>query len=106
MWQEDMGHIANRKWQQTYESSVFKWDQPATGGKLKFKAKMPPGTGLKFAIRSAPKRPELERQAWREVCLGRFKLKPRDRLLQYRVKFKSDNGDRYPRLDRIEIELE
>ena len=34
-----------------------------------------------------------------------FVLRPEDRCLQYRAVFHSDNGDRYPVLDRVEIAL-
>ena len=36
---------------------------------------------------------------------GEVALLPGNRLLQYRATFTSDNGDRYPVLDRVEIRL-
>jgi hypothetical protein len=36
---------------------------------------------------------------------GAFGLRLEDRCLQYRAVFRSDNGDRYPVLDRVEIAL-
>ena len=35
-----------------------------------------------------------------------FALDPVDRCLQYRAVFVSDNGDRYPILDRVEIRVQ
>jgi hypothetical protein len=61
---------------------------------------------LAFSVRAADARPQLDRQPWCEVAGDQFSLKPTDAYLQYRATFTSDNGDRYPILDRVEIRLE
>ena len=105
MYLQDMGHIYNRKWQQTYQSSVFSWDQPETGGRLTMVAKTPGATILKLAVRSATNMDQLVLQPWRDVVEDKFKLEAMDRHLQYQATFISDNGDRYPVLDKVTLKL-
>ncbi len=106
MWQQDMGHISHRRWEQKYESSVFAFSKPATKGKLSFRAELPTGTKLTFAVRSADKQSRLSDKPWQPVPSDRFELHSQDRFLQYSATFQSDNGDRYPVLDRVQIDLE
>ncbi len=107
MWGVDMGHIYDRSWQQAYESSVFHMQGQPENGKLTYRAKAAEGTALEFSVRSAAQRDQLEPAAWRKVGReGRFSLKRRDNYLQYRAIFRSDNGDRYPIIDRVQIELD
>jgi len=105
MWNEDMGHIYDRKWRQTYISSTFQWKQKATKGSLNFEADMPTGTKLVFAVRSAVKKESLENVSWKTVDPEKFVLDKKDRCLQYKAIFISDNGDRFPVLDRVTIEI-
>jgi hypothetical protein len=105
MWMQDMGHIYHRRWEQQYESSVFRWETAAAGGRVEFKADDREGTTLTFAVRAAGSEADLAKQPWQAVQSGRFSLKPTDRCMQYRAVFKSDNGDRYPVLDRVTIVL-
>ena len=102
---QDVGHIYHRRWEQTYESSVFQWHQPAGRGRLSFKADLPRGTSLVFTARAAVNKHQLDRKPWTKVRSGGFALEAADRCLQYRATLKSDNGDRYPVLDRIRIAL-
>ena len=60
---------------------------------------------LTFFVRAAPTEDGLNRQEWKKVEKGAFALGHDDRHLQYRAVFHSDNGDRYPILDRVEIGL-
>ncbi len=105
MYLQDMGHIYDRKWRQTYESSLFKWKQAMTNVQLDYRADVPQGTRLEFAIRSAASEDLLEKQPWRQIGSARSSLNSHDRCLQYRAVFKSDNGDRYPVLDRVRTSL-
>lgn len=102
---QDMGHIAHRRWEQWYESSVFKWDAGATQARLNFRAETPSGTDLAFEVRSARNAEILRNQPWRDVVEGSFTVDARDRVVQYRATFHSPNGDRFPTLKRVEIEL-
>jgi len=106
MWNEDMGHIYTRRWEQTYESSVFSWENEARGGELRVTADISGGTSLRLEVRSAAAESGLSSAEWRETKAGAFSLRPGDRCLQYRATFISDNGDRYPVLDRVELHVQ
>jgi len=107
MWGGDMGHLYDRTWQQAYKSSVFRMQDQPENGKLTYRAKVAEGTALEFSVRSAAQRDQLESAVWRKVGReGRFPLNRRDKYLQYRAVFRSDNGDRYPLIDRVQIELD
>lgn len=103
---EDMGHIYNRSWRQDYQSSVFSWKKQRTGGQLSVVANIPVGTQLKREIRSATTLDQLSMQTWQSIDPdGGFVLKANARVLQYRLVFVSDNGDRYPVVDKVSVEL-
>ena len=105
MWQEDMGHIYHRRWQQTYESSIFEYHRPATRGSLEFVADQPVGTKLTFSGRFAAKKSEMPSRTWQPLSSGEFQLPASARFLQYRAVFASDNGDRYPVLERVQVSV-
>ena len=103
---EDMGHIYDRSWQQTYESSAFKWTKNRENGSLGFVADIPEGTHLSFEIRSSADMKKIYGQKWTKIDdSGHFNVNPADRFLQYRAVFNSGNGDRYPILDKVTISL-
>ena len=47
----------------------------------------------------------LSKKVWKPIKNGVFKLKSDDRQLQYRAKLISKNGDLYPVLDQVTIQL-
>ena len=106
MWQEDMGHIYDRGWRQTYESSVFAYNHRATRGRLEFQAEQPEGSKLSFFVRSSEKESELATLPWSRLRSAKFRLTPEARFLQYRVLLESNNGDRYPSLERVEFRIQ
>ena len=105
IWAQDMGHILTRKNEQSFTSAVFHWDRPTEAGRLTTRAEIPTGTQLAFFVRSAATPAVLAGKGWQPVTGGRFAVDPADRNLQYRAVLSSDNGDRYPVLDRTEIVL-
>ncbi len=105
MWAADVGHIYHRQYRQAFESRVFSWENQAVTGRLTFVAKQPEGTQVALWIRSAPDKETLTARAWSRVTDKTFLLQTNDRQMQYRIELGSDNGDRYPVLDRVEIEL-
>ena len=105
MWATDLGHIYDRKYRQTFTSRVFAWEQAAISGALKAQAELGPGRKLSFQVRSAVNEEALKKQDWHAVEGEAFALGATDRCLQYRAVFQSDNGDRYPVLDRVSITL-
>ena len=100
-----MGHIAHRRWEQTYESSVFIWNGTAGDATLEYQADSAEGTSLNFEVRSAATLEALQGSAWRPFG-GTVSVAENDRRLQYRVTLRSDNGDRYPVLKRVAISLD
>jgi hypothetical protein len=105
MWLQDMGNVATRRWEESYVSSVFAWEGDRARGTVGADAAVPAGTRLDLAVRSAATREQLTARAWTPTADGRFDLTPGDRVLQYRVTFRSGNGDRYPVLDRVSVAL-
>jgi hypothetical protein len=103
MWNEDLGHIATRSYEQRYESSVFAWNRAAVGGSVEIAAEIPEGARLRCEVRSAPDREALGEKMWRLVEDGRFRLDPKDRCVQYRLVLTSANGDSYPVVDKITL---
>lgn len=102
----DMGHVYDRSWTQTYESSYFQWNRNRENGNIRYDAFTPEGTELYFEIRSATNRKELYEKGWiRTDDSGNFQVNPGDRFLQYKAVFVSGNGDRYPVLDSVELNL-
>jgi hypothetical protein len=106
MYHQDTGHIYHRRWEQVYESRVLAWDQERAQGRLDFQAQVPGESKLEFSVRTGSDRAGLESAAWVDVREHRFQLLADDRYLQYRARFISDNGDRYPTLERVEVTLE
>ena len=104
MWNKDMGHIYDRKWQQSYVSRVFDWKRGRNKLALKTDADVPAGTALHGYIRSAPTKRELEGAAWVPANPEAL-LDKADRFLQYKYDFISDNGDKYPVLKGVSIDL-
>jgi hypothetical protein len=108
MQRADVGNLYDRSYRETYTSSVFSWNRPCTLGRLKAIVQSPGKTRLEWAVRSADSKAELFLQPWNDLGLQSertFELSAAARFLQYRAVFVSDNGDRYPILDRVEIAL-
>ena len=101
-----MGHIYTREWKQTYVSSVFQVNRNVSKGTITFQADIPSGTSLECAVRSAKTEELLQERQWKTVESSGFRLQPDDRYLHYKATFISDNGDRFPVLDRVRITVE
>lgn len=106
IWAGDVGHIHHRQYRQAFESRVFTWKEQLASGTLKSKAVRPDGTQIVFSVRSAPRDESLTDHPWSPVKDATFATQPGDRQMQYRVELQSDNGDRYPVLERVEIVLQ
>jgi len=107
MWNKDMGHIYNRSWKQCYTSRVFEWKNRKRSVVLTHEASLPEGTGLELQVRSASTQEALKSNPWMPVGNAQKQtVAPEDRFMQYRYIFISDNGDRYPVLKRVDIQLE
>ncbi len=112
MYHADVGHVYDRSYRQRYVSSVFRWDRPRTKGLLTFVATVPGSTRLEMDVRTAATEQSLKDQLWSALQKSTndtdeqfILLLPTDRLLQYRSTFISDNGDRYPVLEKVQVRL-
>lgn len=105
MHRADVGHQYTRKYEQRYESSVWEWSDSYVNARLDWQGDVPGKCQLTFEVRSAPSNETVAAQSWRSVPNGEFEVAAGDRHLQYRATFLSDNGDRYPILDRVQVEL-
>ena len=105
MWALDIGNIADRTYHETFVSRVFSWTRPMRRGHVTMTVEVPEGAGVRIEVRGAAKQKQLTSRPWRTIRPEEFPLLPEERCLQYRIAFTSDNGDRYPVLDRVEIKL-
>ena len=105
IWATDVGHIYDRKYRQSFDSRIFEWKTPATSGTLTAKAQTPTGTRLDLQIRSAATRDELAKQKWTISSNKPVSVAADHRVAQYRLTLHSDNGDRYPVVERVELVL-
>lgn len=105
IWAADVGHIYDRKFRHTFESRMFQWTEAARQGTLASKETAPAGSRLEFSVRSAASKADLAAAQWRPVVKGIFPVDIAHRAMQYCATLHSDNGDRYPVLDRVEISL-
>ena len=105
MWDEDIGHIADRSFEQRYESSVLAWKGRTEEGTVEVAARIPDGAGLKCEVRSAPTEAALGEASWRPVEAGQFTTDSSDRFLQYKLTLTSRNGDAFSVVDRVAIHL-
>lgn len=106
MWALDVGNVYDRSYRETFESRVLGWAGPVRRGRMRIRAAVPRGGGLSMEVRSAAVAEQLSGRPWRAIRGRKFVLLPVDRVLQYRATFSSDNGDRYPVLDRVEIRFD
>ena len=102
MQRADVGNVYDRIWRQTYISSIYKWDNVLKKARLTCKASVPGKCRLVFSVRSAENEQQLTDMPWKPIKKN-FSLNKKDRCMQYKATFISDNGDRYPLLDRVEI---
>ena len=81
------------------------WQNSANNAQLTYDADIPEGTQLEFSIRSAENKESLRHEPWLPAKEDWIPLQKSDRCIQYSAEFTSDNGDRFPILDRISIQI-
>src|SRR5690606_17492908 len=104
MWNKDMGHIYDRSWKQHYTSRVFEWKKSRKHILIKEEASLNGDAKLEVYIRSSPFKETLTEAPWRLIS-GELEISKNDRFLQYRYIFKSENGDAYPILKSVSVNL-
>ena len=106
----DIGHIKDRKFQYSYESSTHYIKKKPK--QISWKAHLPPGTSLKFQLKSAKTREKLANADWfgpegpssyYTELNGDIKNLKKESWIQYRAVFLSDNGANGPILESVEI---
>ncbi len=103
MWATDVGHIGHRGYRHSFVSRVFDWKPAASSVTLTTAAQTPEGGRLELSLRSAAVANDLASQEWRPITEASIAI-PRDhRYAQYRLDLHSDNGDRYPVIDRVDL---
>ncbi len=100
----DMGHIYNRSWEQTYTSSIFNF-RDKKKGQLSYVADIPVNASVEFLVRHAKSKEDLINQAWETVATKSFDVRG-SRFIQYMAILKSDNGDSFPIIDKVTINLD
>lgn len=105
MWATDVGHLYHREYRHAFESRIFHWNVPVSSGTLEADASIPTGAKLELFVRSAESSEQLETATWLAVFNRFFPVPSQHRVAQYRAVLGSDNGDRYPVVKRVELEL-
>jgi hypothetical protein len=105
MWNYDMGNIYTRKSEQTYTSAPINWTKNNTHGKITDEAVIPTNTSLIVAVRSAITEDSICKKDWKTVDTNNFTVGVDDRYMQYKLILSSGNGDRYPVVSDITVDL-
>ena len=102
---QDMGNLYHRRFEESYTSEEFSWTRSSRKGELIVQARTPPGSSLETQVRSGANSGALEKASWRPVNENRFALARKDRLLQYRLLLRSQYGDLYPSVERVQVNI-
>ena len=105
MWVQDIGNIYNRRYEEEFTSRAFTWTQPCGGGRLRVDAVNSFGSRVRLQVRAAAAEPALASAPWRAIPAESFTLSAADRALQYRLDLVSANGDAYPIVRKVDIQL-
>jgi hypothetical protein len=102
---QDIGNIVDRSFTETYDSAVLSWSAAAGSGRIEGKAETPAGTRLEFLVRSAPDAARLAQAPWQAAPDGHFSVAHDARALQYRARFVSPDGDRFPVIESVALSV-
>ena len=112
----DIGNIYTRKLEEYFESEPFQTDAKGRFTRIGWDAELPPGSSVKFQVRTAAARSELKSQPWQgwtgkgtyyEVNGERLRGLPSDhRWIQYRAVLGSDFGAGWPIVNEVRIYYE
>lgn len=106
MWNYDIGNIFSRKFEHAYISSVKEWQFSSTKGEIQTDATTPADAKLLMMVRSSDKKESIKKNEWQKTESGKFVLNKRDRFLQYKLILQSSDGDSYPIIKRVSIEID
>ncbi len=110
----DIGHIRDRSFVNTYTSSAYQIGN-RTPHQIRWKGEMPHQSSIKFQLRSASSRDELESTEWEgpegkdsfyEASGQNIKNLPDGEWIQYQAVFETENGAYSPVLTEVKINLD
>jgi len=118
MYGVDAGHIYHRRLEWMYTSSVHELDRPRAVCGVSWEGHTPGQASIAIQIRCADSREAMDQAPWagpdgpdswferpgQPTGSGRAVL--RGRFAQYRVRFRSERGARYPALSRVEVDFQ
>ena len=104
-WVQDIGNIYTRRNEENFTSRVFTWKDASRGGKLAVDAATSNGSRVGLQVRSATDEAALASAPWRKVSGDSFDLAAGDHAFQYRLDLISANGDAYPVVRKIDVQL-
>ena len=106
MWVQDIGNIYTRRYEEDFVSRAFGWNRSCRAGTLTVDARQAFGSRVHGQVRSAPSAAALAAAPWRDLAGGAFTLSGDDRALQYRLALLSANGDAYPVVRQVGLQLQ
>ena len=104
-WVQDIGNIYTRRNEENFTSRVFTWKDSTRGGRIAVDAATPFGSRVGLNVRSAADQAALASAPWRSVSGDSFAVAAGDRAFQYQLDLISANGDAYPLVRKIDIQL-
>lgn len=105
MWNKDMGNAADRSWSESYTSRVFSWDRPLTRLFINWEAQELMGSRIELFYRAAETESILLKKDWKPMVKKSARISKQDQYLQYKAVFHSPNGDWYPILRSVQVNL-
>ncbi len=79
---------------------------PASQVQVRVTARLATGSRVEMFVRSAAEQDRLATAKWSKISMEKSALAASDRAAQYRLVMHADNGDRYPTIERVEIEFQ
>lgn len=105
MWNYDIGHILTRKYEQSFTSRVFELNAGSVNGQISYEAAFISGGRVTVQVKSSENRESLMNESWREVKNSKFSINRNERVLQYRLTLRSDNGDNFPTVKSVALRV-
>lgn len=106
MWEQDIGNVGTRRYEEDFTSRVFSWNEARSGVRVSVDAAAPPGAGCEIRVRTAADSKSLGSAEWRALSNGSADLPADARVLQYHLTLRSPNGDAYPVVRRVDLTLD
>lgn len=106
MWNKDMGNVSDRSWSESFTSCVFNWERTKTKLTITYEAQETMGAHIEFLYRTADSATSLNEKEWLPYQNKTVGISDMDRYLQYKAILHSLNGDWYPLLQSVNVDLQ